>query len=73
VATLPQGLRSGRSGAANDVIVEEAEARGLVGVDLWGHTGPPWGGKFSADAFHPNEIGYRDWTRAFLEAVERRS
>lgn len=70
MATLPQGLRVARSQAANEVIVVAAAERGLRVVDLWAHTGPPWRGKFSADAFHPNEIGYRDWTRAFLETLD---
>lgn len=69
MATLPQGLRAARSRAANEVIRGAAEVRGLRVVDLWSRTGPPWRGKFSADGFHPNEIGYRDWTEAFLETL----
>lgn len=56
----------------NELIAREAGRRGLVVADLWGHTGPPWSGKFAADGFHPNDAGYRDWAAAFTEALAGR-
>jgi lysophospholipase L1-like esterase len=69
MATLPQGLGRRRACRLNDIIREEAPPRGLRIADVWAHTGPPWRGKFAADDFHPNELGYRDWCDAFAEAV----
>lgn len=69
LANLPQGLRPRRASVVNRLIGELVERHGLLLVDLWGHTGPPWEGKFSADGFHPNDLGYEAWTAAFLEAL----
>ena len=30
------------------------------------------GGKFSVDNFHPSQDGYRDWSRALVEALGAR-
>ncbi len=70
VATVPQGVRPERARALNELIRREAAERGLRVADLWAHTGPPWQDKFSADHFHPNDLGYADWTAAFLEALD---
>ena len=69
-ATLPQGLGGKRSARVNALIDELIAAHGLVRVDVWSHTGPPWDDKFSADHFHPNDAGYAGWTIAFLEALD---
>lgn len=69
VADLPQGMRRAQAQEVNDVLDREAASHGLVLVRLHAHTGPPWRGKFSADQFHPNERGYRDWADAFSEAL----
>lgn len=69
VADLPQGIRRDQAREVNEVLHREAAAHGLVLVKLHAHTGPPWRGKFSADQFHPNECGYRDWADAFSEAL----
>lgn len=69
LANLPQGLAPRRAMVVNELIAELADEHGLVLVDLWRHTGPPWAGKFSADHFHPNDTGYKDWAVAFLEAL----
>lgn len=60
VATIPQGVRPERTRRANDLIRQEATERNLRVADLWAHTGPPWQAKFSADHFHPNDLGYVD-------------
>ena len=73
VATIPQGVRPARARELNDLIRREAAERGLRVADLWAHTGPPWQDKFSADHFHPNDLGYADWTAAFLEALDIRA
>ncbi len=69
VATLPQGLRSRRARALNQVIVDEAPCHGLVVADLWGRTGPPWQGKYGSDHFHPSDAGHADWADAFAAAI----
>jgi lysophospholipase L1-like esterase len=69
LANLPQGLVPRRAVRINALIAELAAEHGLVLVDLWRHTGPPWEGKFSPDHFHPNDTGYIGWAAAFLEAL----
>ncbi|MGQ0805336.1 MAG: SGNH/GDSL hydrolase family protein [Actinomycetota bacterium] len=69
VATLPQGLGRRRARRLNEIIRTEAPLRQLRIADVWARTGPPWKGRFAADDFHPNEIGYRDWCDAFAEAI----
>jgi lysophospholipase L1-like esterase len=69
IATLPQGLGGGRAQRLNDIIREEGPRRRLRIADVWAHSGPPWRGKYAADDFHPNELGYREWCDAFAEAV----
>jgi lysophospholipase L1-like esterase len=69
IATLPQGLGRRRARRLNEIIRTEAPLRGLRIADVWARTGPPWKGKFAADDFHPNEVGYRDWCDAFADAV----
>ncbi len=54
----------------NALVRTEAPAAGLRVADVWKHTGPPWRGKYAADMFHPNDVGYRDWARAILEALD---
>lgn len=69
IATLPQGLGRRRAQRLNAIIREDAPSRGLRIADVWARSGPPWRGKFAADDFHPNDVGYRDWCDAFSEAV----
>ena len=68
VATLPQGLGR-RPAEVNRTLVRLAGERGLLVADLWSRTGPPWGGKFAADGFHPNDTGYLEWAGAFIDAL----
>ncbi len=69
VATLPRGVRERLARDVNAVVRAGAPDRGLRVADVWAHTGPPWAGKYAGDGFHPNEHGYREWTRAVAEAL----
>jgi hypothetical protein len=53
----------------NEIVGTEGGDAGLRIADVWAHTGPPWQGKYAADDFHPNDIGYRDWCAAFAAAI----
>lgn len=69
--------RSGRATTGRPVIrgvpfgwsLAMAKEHDLRLVDLWAATGPPWRGRFAADQFHPNDLGYESWTAAFLAAL----
>lgn len=56
----------------NRVLRETALVRGLGVARISEHFTSPWAGKFASDRFHPSLEGYRDWTRAILEAVTAR-
>ncbi len=71
LANLPRGLREAEARGHNDLIAGLAERHHLRLVDLWSATGPPWRGKYAADWFHPNDLGYQDWSAAFVEALTR--
>jgi acyl-CoA thioesterase I len=53
----------------NRVIREVADERSLRVAEVSRHFIPPWAGKFSVDNFHPSQDGYRDWSRALVEAL----
>jgi acyl-CoA thioesterase-1 len=53
----------------NRALHEAAQARGLTVAEVSAHFVPPWRGKFASDSFHPSQTGYRDWTRALLDAL----
>jgi lysophospholipase L1-like esterase len=53
----------------NRVIREVASERKLRVAEVSRQFVPPWVGKFSVDNFHPSQDGYRDWSRALVEAV----
>ncbi len=53
----------------NRVIREVADERSLRVAEVSRHFVPPWAGKFSVDNFHPSQDGYRDWSRALVEAL----
>jgi lysophospholipase L1-like esterase len=69
LANLPRGLRERHAAAVNRVVEAAVAAHDLRLVDLWATTGPPWRGRFSADRFHPNDLGYAAWAAAFLAAL----
>jgi lysophospholipase L1-like esterase len=54
----------------NRVIREVATERSLRVAEVSRHFVPPWPGKFSVDNFHPSQDGYRDWSRALVEALD---
>ena len=56
-------------GAITRVIREVATERSLKVAEVSRHFIPPWTGKFSVDNFHPSQDGYRDWSRALVEAL----
>ena len=70
LANLPRGLREGQAAVVSRAVEEAAAVHGLRLVDLWATTGPPWRGRFSADWFHPNDVGYAAWAAAFLAALD---
>jgi lysophospholipase L1-like esterase len=53
----------------NRVIREVATERGLRVAEVSRQFTSPWTGKFSVDNFHPSQDGYRDWSRALVEAL----
>lgn len=69
LANMPRGFRENNARRANAVVASLALQHDLRLVDLWAATGPPWRGKYSADMFHPNDVGYRDWAGAFMRVL----
>jgi acyl-CoA thioesterase-1 len=53
----------------NRTIHAAAAARGLPVAEVSAQFLPPWTGKFAPDCFHPSQVGYRDWSRAVLAAI----
>jgi lysophospholipase L1-like esterase len=53
----------------NRVIHEVAGERGLPVAEVSRYFVAPWTGKFSVDNFHPSQDGYRDWSRALIQAL----
>jgi acyl-CoA thioesterase I len=53
----------------NRVIHEVATERSLQVAEVSRYFIAPWIGKFSVDNFHPSQDGYRDWSRALVEAL----
>jgi acyl-CoA thioesterase-1 len=53
----------------NRIISEVSAERQLRVAEVSRHFTPPWPGKFSVDNFHPSQDGYRDWSRALLQAT----
>jgi lysophospholipase L1-like esterase len=43
----------------------------VVDVNRYYH--PPFRGRLSADRFHPNDRGYADWARAFVDVLDDRA
>jgi lysophospholipase L1-like esterase len=53
----------------NRVISEVAGKRSLPVARVSAHFTAPWAGKLAVDSFHPSQDGYRDWSRALVEAL----
>jgi acyl-CoA thioesterase-1 len=72
---LPEAIwRIGRFAApyvarVNSTIHAAARERRLPVAYVSSHFTPPWTGKFGPDQFHPSDTGYRDWSRAVLQAI----
>jgi acyl-CoA thioesterase-1 len=63
------GLCSPYVADVNRTIHTAATGRGLPVAEVSRHFTPPWRGKFAADSFHPNDLGYRHQARAVLAAL----
>jgi len=53
----------------NQLIREWAARHDLRVAETGGAITPPWRGKLAADWFHPNDVGYAMWARAFADAL----
>ena len=53
----------------NRVINQVAGERSLPVARVSAHFTAPWAGKLAVDSFHPSQDGYRDWSRALVEAL----
>lgn len=68
MATLPdQGSLLARR--LSGVVRTEVSARGLALADVSAEI-DGWRGRTAADGFHPNDVGYDTWVRAFLPVIE---
>ena len=53
----------------NEQIREWAHRHELVVAETGSAITPPWRGKLASDFFHPNDVGYALWARAFADAL----
>lgn len=60
---------SGLAKSLNELIVEEANRHGLKVADILVELLPLDKKKFASDHYHPNEIAYADYARAFAHAL----
>jgi lysophospholipase L1-like esterase len=65
------GLCSPYVSGVNKTIHTAATERGLPVANVSRHFAPPWRGKFAADRFHPNDLGYRHQANAVLAALPK--
>ena len=54
----------------NELIRQWAARHDLRVAETGGAITPPWRGKLATDWFHPNDVGYSMWARAFGDALE---
>lgn len=54
----------------NELIREWAARHELRVAETGGAITPPWRGKLASDWFHPNDVGYAMWARAFADALD---
>jgi lysophospholipase L1-like esterase len=54
----------------NELIRGWAARHDLRVAETGGAITPPWRGKLASDWFHPNDVGYAMWARAFADALE---
>ena len=67
VATIPGRPQAVRP--FNELIRLRASERGLCVAETAAAISPPFRGQLASDFFHPNDVGYAAWTRAFAEVV----
>jgi lysophospholipase L1-like esterase len=77
LASLPEravvGTIPGRPSTVepfNELIRERSRRHGLRVAETATAIMPPWRGKLAADYFHPNDVGYAAWARAFAAALK---
>ncbi|MEO5632270.1 GDSL-type esterase/lipase family protein [Gaiella sp.] len=54
----------------NELVRAWASRLDLRVAETGGAIIPPWRGKLAADWFHPNDVGYAMWARAFADALD---
>ena len=54
----------------NELVRQWAARHELRIAETGGAITPPWRGKLASDWFHPNDVGYAMWARAFADALE---
>jgi lysophospholipase L1-like esterase len=54
----------------NELIRQWAARHNLRVAETGSAIAPPWRGKLASDWFHPNDVGYAMWARAFADALE---
>ena len=53
----------------NELIRQWAARHDLRVAETGGAITPPWRGKLASDWFHPNDVGYAMWARAFADVL----
>ncbi len=69
IATLPSPRLSPSAVVVNRAIRQGADAHGHRVADLTPHLSSPFKG-LAKDRFHPNDLGYQAWVRAFAEPLD---
>ena len=54
----------------NELVRQWAARHELRVAETGGAITPPWRGKLASDWFHPNDVGYAMWARAFVAALD---
>jgi lysophospholipase L1-like esterase len=54
----------------NELIRQWASRHDLRVAETGTAITPPWRGKLASDWFHPNDVGYAMWARAFADALD---
>jgi lysophospholipase L1-like esterase len=54
----------------NELVRQWAARHDLRVAETGGAITPPWRGKLASDWFHPNDVGYAMWARAFANALD---
>jgi len=54
----------------NELVRQWAARHGLLVAETGSAITPPWRGKLASDWFHPNDVGYAMWARAFADALD---